>query len=83
MARHRIKVPAAGGLAAQMMIVHWHVEPGGEVVEGDDLVSVEVEKVDVVIPSPVRGTLVEVIADLGHEVSPGDPLCVIESGEQL
>ncbi len=80
MAQHRVKVPVAGESVEQMTIIEWHVSPGGQVSEGDDLVSVEAEKVDLVIPSPVGGTLVEVLADLDDEVSPGDPLCVIESG---
>lgn len=79
MARYRIKVPPAGQSVELIVILEWHVEPGAPVAEGSDLVTVEAEKVDLVIPCPISGTLVEVLAGPGDELLIGDPLCVIES----
>jgi pyruvate/2-oxoglutarate dehydrogenase complex dihydrolipoamide acyltransferase (E2) component len=79
MARHTIKVPSAGESIETVTILEWHVDSGGEVAQGDDLVTVEAEKVDIVIPSPVDGTLVEILARPDNEVSVGSPLCIIES----
>ena len=79
MARHRIKVPAIGESVDQLVILEWHVELGNTVSEEDELVSVEAEKVDMVVPCPISGTLVEILAQEGDEVMVGDPLCIIES----
>jgi pyruvate/2-oxoglutarate dehydrogenase complex dihydrolipoamide acyltransferase (E2) component len=81
MAQHRIKVPASGQTAAQITVVEWFVKAGETISEGEDLVAVEVEKVDIVIPSPVSGTLVSVFSQADDVVEAGDVLCVIESAD--
>ena len=78
MARHVVGVPTTDQ-PGEMTILGWHVESGQMVSEGDDLVSVETDKVDLVIPSPTDGSLIEVLANPGDAVSAGDPICVIES----
>ncbi len=80
MTRFRVKLPAVGEVVEDVTILEWHVEVGAILQEGADLLSVEAEKVDLVIPSPVEGTLVEILAEEGVQVSVGDQLCVVESG---
>ena len=79
MAQHRIKVPRSGQTSGTITVVEWFVGEGESVSAGGDLVAVEVEKVDIVIPSPVSGTLVSVLSHADDVVEAGDVLCVIES----
>lgn len=79
MSRLRIKLPTVSEAIEEVTILEWHVELGGSIEEGDELVVVEAEKVDMAIPSPVAGTLVEILAKPDDVVSVGDVLCVIES----
>lgn len=77
--QHRIKVPKSGQTSGTITVVEWFAKVGGSVSEGGDLVAVEVDKVDIVIPSPVSGTLVSVFSQADDVVEAGDVLCVIES----
>lgn len=79
MSRLRIKLPTLSEAIEQVTILEWHFEPGASIEEGDELVTVEAEKVDLAVPSPVAGTLVEILAKPEDEVSVGELLCVIES----
>jgi len=75
----RIKLPTVSDAIEEVTILEWHVETGAVVDVGDELVSVQVDKVDLDIPSPVAGTLVEIVAKPDDEISVGGLLCVIES----
>lgn len=76
--RRSIKVPPLGEGVTTATLVGWTVAVGGQVVEGQALLSVALDKVDVDLPSPVSGTLVEHVAGEGAEVNVGDVLCIIE-----
>ncbi len=78
MARNRIKLPQLGESVESVVVVEWHVEIGAQVEVDDILVTVETDKVDTDVPSPIGGTLVEIAAPSGTELTIGEPLCVIE-----
>ncbi len=76
--RRSIKVPPLGEGVTTATLVEWTVAVGDRVTEGQALVSIALDKVDMDIPSPVSGTLVERVAGEGEEISVGDVLCIIE-----
>lgn len=78
MARFTIKVPALEGVDG-VTVLEWHVTAGQHVDGETPLVTLEADKVDVVVPSYGAGTVVEILADADTELSIGDPLCVIET----
>jgi pyruvate/2-oxoglutarate dehydrogenase complex dihydrolipoamide acyltransferase (E2) component len=76
--RRSIKVPPLGEGVTTATLVEWTVAVGDQVVEGQALLSVALDKVDMDVPSPVSGTLVERVAGEGEEIAVGDVLCIIE-----
>lgn len=78
MARFTIKVPVLEGVDG-VTVLEWHVAAGQQVDDEMPLVTLEADKVDVVVPSYGVGMVVEILADPDMELSIGDPLCVIET----
>lgn len=76
--RRSIKVPPLGEGVTTATLVEWTVAVGDQVVEGQPLLSIALEKVDMDIPSPVSGMLVEHLVGEGAEIVVGDVLCIIE-----
>ena len=79
MTRQTISVPDLGGGVKTVVIVEWHVQEGHTVSVDQAIATVEVEKVDTQIPSPVAGVVAEILAEPGSELNVGDAMCVIES----
>ncbi len=76
---HEIKVPETGFGIAEATIVEWFKSIGDEVQEGEPIVSVETEKVNVEIPAPGSGILTEIRCQVGDVVPVGDVLGIIRS----
>jgi len=79
---HEIKVPETGFGIAEATIVEWFKSIGDEVQEGEPIVSVETEKVNVEIPAPGRGILMEIRCQVGDVVPVGEVLGVITSKDE-
>jgi pyruvate/2-oxoglutarate dehydrogenase complex dihydrolipoamide acyltransferase (E2) component len=77
--RHRVKLPPLGQTTSAVVLVEWHVTPGDVVQPGQVVAIVETDKVDTEVPSPVGGTVVELIAGPGSELAPEAPICIIET----
>lgn len=60
------------------VVVDWFVGEGASVDEGETICIVQVEKVDVDVPAPVAGELVEVVRDEDDEIDRDDTLGWIE-----
>lgn len=58
----------------------WSVQPGEAVSEGQTLFFVETDKVTAEIPSPVDGTVHEVLAKIGDTIHVGDTILRIDDG---
>lgn len=56
------------------VVVDWFVGEGASVDEGETICIVQVEKVDVDVPAPVSGDLVEVVRDEDDEIDRNDTL---------
>lgn len=74
-----VKVPVLGEVVDSIVVVQWHVAVGEVVGPDTTLVTLETDKVDTDMPSPLAGTLVAILAVEGTELNVGDPLCVIEA----
>jgi pyruvate/2-oxoglutarate dehydrogenase complex dihydrolipoamide acyltransferase (E2) component len=76
--RHRVKMPRLGDTTQSVMIAEWLSSVGDVVAIGAPLVLVETDKVTTEVPSPVGGTLVELLVAEQDEVEVGEAICVIE-----
>ena len=74
---HEIKVPEAGFGIAEATIVEWFKSIGDAVEEGEPVVAVETEKVNVEIPAPGSGILTEIRCQVGAVVPVGEVLGMI------
>lgn len=58
----------------EAVVVDWFVSEGASVEEGTTLCTIQVEKVDIDVPAPTAGTLVEIAVDEDGVCAPGDVL---------
>ena len=69
-----------GDTVDEVVVIEWFVAPGDAVAEGDPLVRVETDKVEVDVPAPFAGTVVDLAVAADDEVPTGAVLCHIERG---
>ena len=69
-----LTLPAMGESVTEGTVVNWVKKAGDPVTEGETLVEVTTDKVDVEVPSPVSGTLTEITAPEGETVPVGATL---------
>jgi pyruvate/2-oxoglutarate dehydrogenase complex dihydrolipoamide acyltransferase (E2) component len=79
---HEIKVPEAGFGIAEATIVEWFKSIGDAVQEGEPVVAIETEKVNVEIPAPGSGILTEIRCQIGAVVPVGEVLGIITVGAE-
>lgn len=77
--RYKIKMPKVADSVDEVVILEWLTEVGSIIEAGQPLVQVETDKVDMEVPSPVSGTLIETLVSSDDEVSTGTPICIIEA----
>jgi pyruvate/2-oxoglutarate dehydrogenase complex dihydrolipoamide acyltransferase (E2) component len=65
--------------ATDGFVVKWYKRVGEQIVEGETLVEVTTDKVNVDITSPVTGTVKELHFEEEDRVNVGDLLAVIEA----
>ncbi|MCO8242502.1 2-oxo acid dehydrogenase subunit E2 [Haladaptatus sp. AB643] len=71
---HEFKLPDVGEGVAEGELVSWQVEEGDPVTEDQVVAEVETDKAIVEIPSPVDGTVNELLAEEGEVVPVGNVL---------
>ena len=79
MARSVVKLPKVADTVDEVLLLEWLVPIGGTIAAGDPIVRVETDKVEMDVPTPIGGTLVETLVPEGEEVATGAGLCVIET----
>ncbi len=80
MALTDVKLPPLGENAGdEARLSFWYVEAGETVEKEDELVQMITDKATFDVPSPVRGKVVEQVADEDAEVRVGEVLCRIEA----
>ncbi len=75
----RITLPEMGESVTQGSIVAWRKAAGDFIAEGDPLVEVTTDKVDVEVPSTVSGVVKQLLAAEGDTVAVGAPLAEIDT----
>jgi pyruvate dehydrogenase E2 component (dihydrolipoamide acetyltransferase) len=75
----QFKLPDIGEGIHEGEIVKWFVKPGDQVKEDDILAEVQNDKAVVEIPSPVDGTIKEVLAQEGVTAVVGDVIVTIDA----
>src|SRR3972149_758097 len=79
-----LTMPEVGETVTEGTIGKWLKQPGERVEKYEPIVEINTDKVDVELPSPVSGTLVEILAAEGTTVPVGAALATIDevAGEQ-
>ncbi|MBV1903039.1 MAG: 2-oxoglutarate dehydrogenase complex dihydrolipoyllysine-residue succinyltransferase [Marinosulfonomonas sp.] len=75
-----VRVPALGESVSEATIATWFKQPGDAVAVDDMLCELETDKVTVEVPSPVGGTLGEIVAAEGATVAVDALLATINEG---
>ncbi len=75
-----VHVPALGESVTEATVATWFKKPGDPVAVDEMLCELETDKVTVEVPSPVAGTLKEIVAAEGATVGVGALLATLEEG---
>ncbi|MDR6264334.1 2-oxoglutarate dehydrogenase E2 component (dihydrolipoamide succinyltransferase) [Roseobacter sp. N2S] len=75
-----VRVPTLGESVTEATIATWFKQPGDSVAVDEMLCELETDKVTVEVPSPVAGTLGEIVAAEGETVGVDALLAVISEG---
>ncbi len=59
------------------MLIEILVKPGDAVTVGQNIAKIESMKMEIEVPSPLEGTVEEVVAEAGEFVNEGDTLIVL------
>jgi 2-oxoisovalerate dehydrogenase E2 component (dihydrolipoyl transacylase) len=73
-----ITMPQLGESVTEGTIGVWLKQVGDRVDRFDPLVGVETDKVNTEIPSPIAGTLVEILVEPDTTIPVGTPICLID-----
>nr|MBO2503790.1 biotin/lipoyl-binding protein [Thermoanaerobacterales bacterium] len=66
-----IQMPQLGETVTEGTITRWFKQVGDQVAEDEPLFEVSTDKVDSEVPSPVSGTLTEILVQEGETVEVG------------
>lgn len=78
-----VSMPQLGETVTEGTILRWAKQVGDTIAEDEVLVEISTDKVDTEVPSPVGGTILEVLVEEGATVEVGVDLVVIgEAGEE-
>lgn len=79
MAKFEIKMPKMAESITEGTIIKWWVKVGDKIEEDDVLFEVETAKVSAEIPSPVAGTVLDILFKAGDIVAVGTVVAVVET----
>ena len=77
-----VTLPEMGESVTEGSIVEWRRKPGEFVAEGDPLVEVTTDKVDVEVPATASGVLTQILAHEGDTVAVGAVLAEIDTSKK-
>ncbi len=75
-----LKVPTVGESITEVLISEWLKKEGDTVAEGEPLVVIETDKVNVELPAPQAGTLVKITKGNGENAVVGEVVGLFEPG---
>jgi pyruvate/2-oxoglutarate dehydrogenase complex dihydrolipoamide acyltransferase (E2) component len=79
---HDFKLPDIGEGLSEAELLAWLVEVGDSIGEGDDVATISTDKVNVDLPSPRSGVVVELPWSVGDIIPVGDVFMRIEDSSQ-
>ncbi len=77
-----VQMPALGESVTEGTVTRWLKQVGDEVAVDEPLLEISTDKVDTEIPSPLAGTLLEILVDEDETVEVGAPLARIGSADE-
>ena len=75
-----IVTPTGGESVTEGTIIEWSVKVGDAVKEGDTVVEISTDKVDMELPAPASGTIAEILAQDGETVRVGQVIARMTAG---
>lgn len=78
MALISVYMPKFGMTMTHGVITQWHKQEGDRIEQGQPLLAVETEKVNVDVEAPASGTIVEISFEVDAEVEVGAVVAYIE-----
>src|SRR3954463_12789518 len=75
-----ITTPAGGESVTEGTILEWAVKVGEQVSDGDTVVEISTDKVDMELPPPAAGTITEILAEEGETVTVGQVIARMALG---
>jgi 2-oxoglutarate decarboxylase len=75
-----IVTPAGGESVTEGTILEWSVKVGDTVKDGDTVVEISTDKVDMELPAPASGTITEILAADGDTVTVGQVIARMVAG---
>jgi 2-oxoglutarate decarboxylase len=75
-----IVTPTGGESVTEGTILEWSVKVGDPVREGDTVVEISTDKVDMELPAPASGTITEILAADGETVTVGQVIARMSAG---
>ncbi len=74
-----IKMPRVGDTVDEVYLVAWKKAVGDSIAVGEMIMEVETDKATVEVPSPIAGTILELLFKENDEIKTGTPIVVCES----
>jgi 2-oxoglutarate dehydrogenase E2 component (dihydrolipoamide succinyltransferase) len=71
-------MPRVADSTDSVYVEEWMVQVGQTIDEGDALLSVETDKVTVTVPSPMAGTVVELLVAEQDQITTGTHIVVLD-----
>src|SRR3712207_5476250 len=75
-----IVTPAGGESVTEGTILEWAKQVGDAVDDGETVVEISTDKVDMELPAPAAGTITEILADEGETVTVGQTIARMQVG---
>jgi 2-oxoglutarate dehydrogenase E1 component len=75
-----IITPGGGESVTEGTILEWAVKVGDAIREGDTVVEISTDKVDMELPAPATGTISEILVEEGATVNVGDTIARMVTG---
>ncbi len=79
-----IVMPQLASTMEKGTIAKWLKQVGDEVTEGEAILEITTDKVDIEVESPASGILLKILADVGDEVPVKEPVAILgAAGEDV
>ena len=74
-----IKMPRVGDTVDEVYLVVWKIAIGDTIAAGDMIMEVETDKSTVEVPSPIAGTILELLFKENDAIKTGEAIVVCNS----